>query len=283
MLDRRSNMCYNIIMNRLNTNKRAEILRCLIEGNSIRSTTRITHTSKDTVIKLLCDIGPACLDYQDKALRNLPCKHIQCDEIWSFCYCKKKNVPEGKKEILGYGDVWTWVGLCADSRLAIAWKVGKHDNIDASEFINNLASRLAYRMQLTTDGLKLYLDAVEKFFGPNVDYATLVKTHGSGCLREEEDKVADRCYLIGTPEAEHISTSYVERQNLTMRMTMRRFTRLTNGFSKKVENLTHAVSLHYMYYNFGKIHMTLKTTPAIKLGISNHVWSLKEIVGLISN
>ncbi len=274
-----------VIMNKLNIQKRAQILGCLVEGNSIRATTRLTGASKNTVTKLLVDIGRACSEYQDKAMRNLTCKRIQCDEIWSFCYAKEKNVPEEKKGQFGYGDVWTWTAICADSKLVPSFMVGNRDAETASVFMEDLASRLVHRVQLTTDGLKTYLNAVEETFGMNIDYGMLVKIYGPDLEKEkryspEKCIKADRVPITGNPEQKHISTSYVERQNLTMRMSMRRFTRLTNAFSKKVENLAYAVALHFMYYNFGRIHRTLRVTPAMEAGISDHVWTLEEIASL---
>lgn len=274
-----------VSMNKLTNKKRAQILRALVEGNSIRGTVRITGAAKNTVSKLLADVGTACLDYQDKALRNLKCKRIQCDEIWSFCYSKDKNVPESKKDQFGYGDVWTWTSICADTKLAPCWILGRRDADTAKEFMENLAGRLSNRVQLTTDGHKVYLDAVKGAFGSDIDYGMLVKTYGNTSEGEKRYSPAQctgakKGRVTGHPDKAHISTSYVERQNLTMRMSMRRFTRLTNAFSKKVENLSHAVSLHFMYYNFARVHKSLKTTPAMAAGIADHVWTLEEIAGL---
>ena len=239
----------------------------------------------NTCLKLLADAGTACLDYQDKTLRDLPCKRIQCDEIWQFCYAKDKNVPDEKQRQFGYGSVWTWVALCADTKIVPCWLVGSRDAYTAHAFIDDLAKRLKYRVQLTTDGLRVYADAVEAAFGADIDYSMLVKLYGDN--REDESRYSPgECIdcrevpISGNPDRKHISTSHVERQNLTMRMSMRRFTRLTNAFSKKVENLEHAVSLHYMWYNFARIHKTLRVTPAMEAGISDHVWSMEEIAGL---
>jgi IS1 family transposase len=249
----------------------------------------MTDTAKNTVVKLLVDVGQACYEYQDKALRNLTCKRIQCDEIWSFCYAKEKNVPADKKGQFGYGDVWTWTAICADSKLVPSWLVGSRDAEMASFFIEDLSSRLSHRVQLTTDGLRVYLDAIEGAFGADIDYAMLVKVYGESIEQKVEKRYSPPNYVssrkeivAGNPERKHISTSYAERQNLTMRMSMRRFTRLTNAFSKKVENLAYAVSLHFMYYNFARIHRSLRVTPAMEAGVSDHVWSLKEIIGLIN-
>jgi len=272
-------------MNRLNVQKRAAILGCLVEGNSIRATARLTGVSKDTVVKLLVDVGRACSDYQDKTLRNLTCKRIQCDEIWSFCYAKEKNVPEEKKGQFGYGDVWTWTAICAETKLVPSFMVGSRDGEAAKAFIDDLNSRLAHRVQLTTDGLKAYLEAVEDSFGADIDYAQLIKIYGTepeGERRYSPSKClgAEKVPVSGKPEYKHVSTSYVERQNLTMRMSMRRFTRLTNAFSKKVENLACAVALHFMWYNFGRIHKTLRVTPAMEAKVTDHVWTLEEIAKL---
>ncbi len=275
-------------MNRLTIQKRAQIISCLVEGNSIRSTVRMTGAAKNTVTTLLKEIGNACLDYQDEHLRGLECKRIQCDEIWSFCYAKKKNVPKDKKGQFGYGDVWTWTAICADSKLIPCWLVGSRDAYSANEFMHNLADRFRHRIQLTTDGHRPYLEAVNGAFGLDVDYAMLVKTYGEPKQRETrysppEFVCATKRLITGDPDPKDVSTSYTERQNLTMRMSMRRFTRLTNAFSKKIENLQAAVSLYFMYYNYGRVHSTLKTTPAIKAGLEDHVWSLEEIAGLFKD
>ena len=273
-------------MNKLSTEKRAQIIRCLVDGNSIRATTRITGASKNTVTKLLVDVGQACSEYQDKHLRNLTCNRIQVDEIWSFCYAKKKNVPDDLKGQFGYGDVWTWTAICADSKLVPSWLVGLRDIEHGQAFVDDLAGRMKNRIQLTSDGLKLYVDAVDEAFGCEIDYAMLIKLYGNApegekryspaaCIGTEVRKVR------GNPEGKHISTSYVERQNLTMRMSMRRFTRLTNAFSKKIDNLAHSVSLHFMYYNFARIHRTLKVTPAMAAGVTNKLWEIEDIVKLI--
>ena len=278
-------------MNRLTTEKRARILRCLVEGNSIRATVRITGAAKNTVVKLLCDIGEACEEYQYNTLRNLSCKRIQVDEIWSFCYAKDKNVPEDKRGRLGYGDVWTWVAICADTKLVPCWTVGGRDSETAREFLYDLSGRLTNRVQLTSDGLKAYRESVPDIFGDKVDFAQLHKVYGTprritprGDGHRFAPAVVLSCHgrkVIGKPDWRHVSTSYVERQNLTMRMGMRRFTRLTNAFSKKLENLENALALHFMYYNFCRIHKTLRVTPAIEAGVSDHVWELDEVVGLL--
>jgi len=277
-------------MNRLSIERRARIIGCLVEGNSLRATARMTDTAINTVVKLLVDVGKACSEYQDKALRNLTCKRLQCDEIWSFCYAKKKNVPEDKKGQFGYGNVWTWTAICADSKLVPSWLVGDRSAETAVVFMEDLASRFSHRVQLTTDGWKAYLEAVDGAFGIDIDYAMLVKIYGDSVEPKSEKRYSPAKFtgsikevIMGNPDKKHISTSYAERQNLTMRMSMRRFTRLTNAFSKKVENLAHAVSLHFMYYNFARIHKTLRVSPAMEAGISDHLWSLEEIAGLLDS
>ena len=274
-------------MNQLSTQRRCQILSCLIEGNSIRSTVRMTGASKNTVAKLLVDVGTACKRFMNEAMRDLPCERLQADEIWAFCYAKDKNVPEEKKGEFGYGDVWTFTAICADTKVVPCFRVGNRDLANAREFMGDLASRLSKRVQLTTDGHKMYIQAVEDAFGDDVDFAQLVKLYGEGdtekryspaqCVGARKDKIN------GDPEAKHVSTSYVERQNLTIRMSNRRFTRLTNAFSKKVENLEHSLALHFMHYNFCRIHKTLRVTPAMEAGISDHVWELEEVVGLLDN
>ncbi len=274
-------------MNRLNVKERANILGCLVEGNSIRATCRMTGAAKGTVLKLLANAGAACLAYHQTVVRNLTCKRIQCDEIWSFCYSKEKNVPADCKGVLGFGDVWTWTALCADTKLIVSYHVGMREIPDAMQLMDDLRSRLANRVQLTTDGHKAYLVAVNEAFGGDVDYAMLVKLYGEpkGEGNERRYSAGECCgtrkrRISGHPAKGGVSTSYVERQNLTMRMSMRRFTRLTNAFSKKVENLGHAVALHFMFYNFGRIHQTLRVTPAMEAGLTDHVWSLEEIAAL---
>ncbi|MEW8294075.1 MAG: IS1 family transposase [Candidatus Thiodiazotropha sp.] len=274
-------------MNKLSTKQRSQILRMLVEGNSIRATARIADVSRNTVDKLLRDAGGACLKYQEENLRGLTCKRIQCDEIWSFVGMKQKNVPEDLKGEFGYGDVYTWTAIDADTKLIPCWHAGTRGAESAREFISDLADRLDTRVQLTTDGHRAYLEAVEEAFGADVDYAMLVKLYGKTTKGDErryspaEFTGTEVKVISGDPDSDHISTSYVERQNLTMRTNIRRFTRLTNAFSKKVENHMHAISLHFMYYNFCRIHKSLRVTPAMEAGISDHVWSLEEVVGLI--
>lgn len=273
-------------MNKLTTKKRVQVISALVEGNSLRATSRITGVSKVTILRLLESLGAACLDYQDKVLRNLPCKRIQCDEIWSFCYAKEKNVPSDKKGQFGYGDVWTWVAIDPETKLVPSFMVGSRSALTAREFMDDLASRLANRIQLTTDGHRAYLEAVEDAFGSDVDYAMLVKLYGADSEPDTRYSPAEcigcrEISVAGRPDPKHISTSHVERQNLTMRMSLRRFTRLTNAFSKKVENHVWAIALHYMHYNFCRIHQTLRVTPAMEAGISDHVWTIEEIVELL--
>ena len=245
----------------------------------------MTGASMNTIQKLLADVGKASKEYQDRTLRNLPCKRIQCDEIWQFCYAKDKNVPADKRGQLGYGDVWTWVALCADTKLVPSWVIGRRDAATAYTLMSDLESRMSGRIQLTTDGLRAYLQAVEGAFGAGIDYSMLIKLYGNEAEKEVRYSPAE-CIgtrpigISGNPNPVHISTSFVERQNLTMRMSMRRFTRLTNGFSKKLANLESSVALHYMWYNFARVHKTLRVTPAMEAGVSDHVWTIEEIVRL---
>jgi len=275
-----------VSMNRLSTEQRVRVVAALTEGNSIRATCRMTGVAKNTVIKLLVELGEVCGRYQDKELRGLTCRRIQCDEIWSFCHAKEKNVPAEHKGEFGYGDVWTWTAIDADSKLILSWCIGGRDSYTALAFMQDVARRLTQRVQLTTDGHKAYLDAVERAFGQDIDYAMLQKLYGSDPEHEKRYSPA-KCIgadverIQGNPDPRHISTSYVERQNLTMRMHMRRFTRLTNAFSKKVQNLGHAVALHFFYYNFCRRHQTLGMTPAMAAGLTDHEWSIREVVALL--
>lgn len=273
-------------MNRLDPARQAQVIACLVEGNSIRSTVRMTGVAKNTVAKLLVEIGAACAKYQDETFRNLKLNRIQCDEIWSFVYAKQKNVTTEMLSDKHAGDVWTWTAIDSETKLVPCWMIGGRDAVAAHAFINDLAARLASRVQLTTDGFKAYLSAIEGVFGADIDYAMLVKIYGEtvegqkryspaeclGCKKEKR---------IGDPDPKHISTSYVERQNLTMRMSMRRFTRLTNAFSKKVENHAAALALHFMHYNFARKHQTLKMSPAMAAGITTKLWSIAHIVALL--
>ena len=277
-----------VSMNSLDSKKRAQVVAALVEGNSIRATVRMTGVAKNTIVKLLADLGMACAEYQDKAFQNLTCKKIQCDEIWSFVGAKAKNVPEDRKDEFGYGDVWTWVSMDADTKLVPCWLVGPRNTEAAMEFIHDLASRLSNRVQLTTDGHKPYLEAVESAFGGEIQYAQLVKIYGASPSRQDQIKYSPadclgckKVVVTGDPLLKDVSTSYIERQNLTMRMSMRRFTRLTNGFSKKVENHAHAIALHYMYYNFVRIHKSLRCTPAMAAGVTSKLWEIEDIVALL--
>ncbi len=273
-------------MNCLDANSRARIVSCLIEGCSIRATVRMTGAAKNTVVKLLADIGSACAAYHDRHVRNLRVRRLQSDEIWSFVGAKKKNVSIEKKQE-GWGDTWTWVGLDADSKMVVSYLVGGRDAGWGMEFMDDCASRIVGRVQITTDGHRVYLDAVENAFGADIDYAMLQKIYGAPSDEETRRYSPARCIgsdmkvVSGNPDPKHVSTSYVERQNLTMRMQMRRFTRLTNGFSKKIDNHRHMVALHYMHYNFCRVHQTLRVTPAMQAGISDHVWGVEELITLL--
>jgi IS1 family transposase len=275
-----------VSMNKLPHARRATILGMMVEGVSIRAITRMTGVSKNTVAKLVADAGQACLEYQDKALRDLSCQHIQADEIWSFVYAKQRNVPEEKRGQFGYGDVWTWTALDVDTKLIVAWYVGRRNARAAYEFMSDVADRLTNRVQLTTDGHGAYLSAVDTAFDREIDYAMLVKKYGD--LPEAEKRYSppvcigcDRQVVRGRPDPEHFSTSYVERQNLLMRMGMRRFTRLTNAFSKKLANHMHALSIYFMHYNFVRIHQTLRCTPAMEAKVTERLWSLEDIVTIV--
>jgi IS1 family transposase len=273
-------------MNKLTRQARAQILHLLCEGQSIRAVTRLTGCSKNTVAKLLVEAGHACAAYQDKHLRNLPCKRVQMDEIWSFVYAKAANVETAKFAPGNAGDVWTWTALCADTKLLISWYLGARDTDAAYSFVGDLRERLANRVQLTSDGHRPYLTAVDAAFGDDVDYAMLVKIYGADPQAEVRYSPAkclgaDKQPKIGNPDAKHISTSYVERSNLTMRMHMRRFTRLTNAFSKKLENHAAAIALHSMYYNFVRIHQTLRVTPAMAAGVTPKLWDMSDIVAML--
>ncbi|MEX2149029.1 MAG: IS1 family transposase [Steroidobacteraceae bacterium] len=272
-------------MNKLSIQKCAQILGRLVEGNSLRAKSRLADVSINTVTKLLVDVGTACSVYQDKALRNLPCKRIQIDEIWSFVYAKARNASMEKWAAGEAGDIWTWTAIDADTKLVPSWLVGNRTADAAMRFICDLKDRLEGRIQLTSDGLTFYPVAVEEAFGEAVDYSRLIKYHGPDPSKRGRYSPpiitgTERICCKGNPDQDHVSTSYVERQNLTMRMSMRRFTRLTNAFSMKVENHAHAVALHFMYYNFGRIHKTLRITPAMAAGVSDHIWSLEEIAKL---
>jgi IS1 family transposase len=280
-------------MNQLSTAERAQIIRCLVEGNSIRSTARMTGYARNTITTLLAQLGRACSEFQDRTLVNLPSRRIECDEIWSFVHAKAKNVPERFQGQYGYGDVWTWTAIDPDTKLVASWLVGWRGEPEAVDFLMDVRGRLANRIQLTTDGHVAYRGAVERVFGYDVDYAQLIKEYGveasedasPTARRYSPNKVTGQEVRIvtGDPNPEHISTSYVERNNLTMRMSMRRFTRLTNAFSKKVENHAAMVSLHFMFYNFARPHLSLgkNTTPAMATGVADHVWTVQEIAALL--
>jgi IS1 family transposase len=277
-------------MNKLSLDRQAQIIKVLCEGNSIRSTARITDSSINTVVKLLRAVGKACMEYQDKVMHNLTCDKLQCDEIWSFVYSKDKNVPEAHRGQFGFGDVWTFTAIDADTKLVPSWLVGLRTADCAKEFIMDLKDRITNRVQLSTDGHKMYLEAVENAFGGEIDFGQLVKLYGQTLETEKRYSPAkcigaEKHVIQGNPNTDDISTSYVERQNLTMRMSMRRFTRLTNAFSKKVENHEYALALYFMHYNFVRTHKTLANpyhrTPAMVAGLSNHIWTIDEIVKLL--
>ena len=275
-------------MNQLDAKKRAQVLMAICEGNSIRSVTRMFGVGKNTVARLLLAAGAACAQYQDKALRNLTCKRLQCDEIWSFCYAKDKNIPAERQGEFGVGSVWTWMALDADTKLIVSWMVGDRDAGSAHQFMKDLAGRLSHRVQLTTDGHAAYLSAVENNFGSDIDYAMLVKIYGAA--RETEARYSpaecigcNRKEISGKPDSKHVSTSYVERQNLTMRMHNRRFTRLTNAFSKRIDHHVAAISLHFMYVNFIRIHKTLRFTPAMAAGVTDRLWDMSDVVALLDD
>jgi IS1 family transposase len=277
-----------VAMNKLDRKARAQILGMMVEGVSMQSIARLTGVSKNTVAKLLKDAGEACLAYHDERVRNVKAKRVQCDEIWSFCAMKEKRVPRALRGSFGIGDVYTWTGIDSESKLIVSYLVGKRDARYAKAFVADLSERLANRVQLTTDGHKAYLAAVEDAFGSGVDYAMLVKLYGepSGHTTERKYSPNDCCGSIkgvvcGNPDEDRISTSHVERQNLSMRMGMRRFTRLTNGFSKKIENHEYALAIYFMHYNFVRIHSSLRISPAMAAGISEKLWSLEEVVALI--
>jgi IS1 family transposase len=265
--------------------KKLAVISALVEGCSVRSTVRLTGVSKGAVLRLLESVGAACQEYQNRTIRNVPAKRVQVDEIWSFCYCKQKNLTPAIAERQLAGDVWTFTAIDAETKLVISWGVGRRDAGFAADFLQDVASRVSNRIQLTTDGHKMYLTAVPDAFGESVDFAQLVKVYGNDPEGQKRYSPAQclgtqRVEVIGEPDQAHISTSYVERQNLNMRMNMRRFTRLTNAFSKKIENHIAMIALFHMHYNFARVHQTLRVTPAMEAGISSHVWSIQEIVSL---
>jgi len=272
-------------MNCLGTETRARVVNCLIEGCSIRATVRMTGVAKNTVVKLLADLGCACAAYHNRHVRNLKVRRLQCDEIWCFVGAKAKNVSAEKK-LEGWGDIWTWVGIDADTKLVVSYLVGGRDGGWAHDFMEDCAKRISNRVQITTDGHRAYLEAVENAFGSDIDYAMLQKIYGAPAENDTRYSPAtcigcDMKVVSGDPDPKHVSTSFIERQNLTMRMQMRRFTRLTNAHSKKADNHRHMVALHYMHYNYCRPHGTLRCTPAMEAGISNHIWTVGELIALL--
>jgi IS1 family transposase len=272
-------------MNKLSAEKKVAVITALVEGCSVRSTTRMTGVAKGTILRLLAEVGKACADYQDRVIQNVPAQRVQVDEIWSFVGCKQKQVTVEKMQAGICGDVWTFAAIEAQTKLVISWLVGRRDAGTATDFLQDVAGRLSNRIQLTSDGHKMYLTAVPDAFGEHIDFAQLVKVYGNDPEGEKRYSPAqwqssEKIARIGAPEVKHISTSYVERQNLTMRMNMRRFTRLTNAFSKKIDNHEHQVALFYMHYNFVRIHQTLRVTPAMAAGITGKLWSVHDVIAL---
>jgi IS1 family transposase len=275
-------------MNKLPTEKRIAILTALVEGSSLRATARMTDTAFNTVAKLFVDAGKACADYQDRTLRNLSCKRLQLDEIWSFVHAKQKNVARAKAAPADAGDVWTWVAIDAQTKLVPSWRVGDRSSETAIAFVDDLAARLANRAQITTDGHKPYLEAIEGASGGDIDYAVLIKVYGAAPEGEKRYSPAEcigtmRQRIEGNPDPRHVSTSFVERQNLTMRMSIQRFTQLTNALLKKLDNHAHSVALHYMHYNFCRIHKSLRVTPAMAAGVTDRLWSIGDMVKVLED
>ncbi len=273
MLDRSCIKDYNYYMNRKSISERTRIVQLLVEGNSLRSTSRIADCSINTVTKILIQTGAASGLYQDSIFFDLPCKNLQVDEIWSFVYAKSKNVRD---DMPPAGNVWTWTAICADTKLVPTWRIGSRDAQTAKEFIADLAPRMRGRVQLTSDGFSKYKDAVEESFGADIDYSMLIKQYDEnqryiGALKSAQ---------IGQPDNSKITTAHVERQNLTMRMSIKRFARKTNAFSKKIENHCHAISLHFMYYNFCRIHKSLRISPAMAAGVTDRLWSIEDVVSM---
>jgi IS1 family transposase len=285
-IDNKPSIEYHETVNRLPNERRVAVVSALVEGSSINAIVRMTGVAKHTILKLLEDMGCACAAYHHRHVRGVRVRRLQADEIWAFVGAKKKNVTLDQKA-QGWGDVWTWVGLDADTKLCVSYLIGDRGRDSAFAFILDCAERIVGRPQLTTDALKLYPDAVEEVFGSNVDYAQLHKIYGAPTEEDYRRYSPAKCIgcdmktVMGDPDPAHVSTSYVERSNLTMRMSMRRFTRLTNGFSKKLDNHGHAVALHFMHYNFCRIHKTLRVTPAMEAGIADHVWSIEELIALL--
>ncbi len=275
-------------MNKLPSEKRAQALQMMAEGISLRAMTRLTGISRTTLLKLLEDAGQAFSEYQDRTLVNLPCRRVQVDEAWAFSYCKQRNVATAKAAPEGAGDIWTWVGLDADSKLAVSWYVGGRDSQAAMTFIDDLAKRLAHRVQLTSDAHRPYLEAIEGAFGGDIDYAMLVKVYGPAPEGERRYSPpvcnGTKKYRVeGNPDPKHVSTSFVERSNLSIRMGNRRMTRLTNAFSKKAENHAHMMSIYFMHYNFVRIHQTLKITPAMGAGVTSKLWEMADMVKVLED
>jgi IS1 family transposase len=273
-------------MKQLTKDQRCAVVRCLCDGVSIRATTRITGVSKNAIQRLTRELGEAVLQYQENVLRNLPCKRLELDELWAFCYAKDKNLPDEMRGMPGVGSVWTWTALCAETKMIVSWRLGARDAANAHAFISDLSSRLANRVQVTTDGNRVYLDAVENYMGGNVDYAMLVKQYGANESPERAYSPAKclgakKTQIDGNPDMALVSTSYAERQNLNVRMQNRRYTRLTNAFSKSAEMLAYSVAISFMYHNFVRVHQTLKTTPAVAAGIAKHRWTVGEMVDLM--
>lgn len=275
-------------MKALSAAQKVQVVAGLVEGNSIASVSRMTGVTKKAILRLLEQLGCACAEYHNRTIRNLKVNRVEVDEIWQFCYAKEKNVPADKKGKFGYGDVWTTTGIDAQTKLIISYLVARRDARSAQKFMDDLRSRIVNHIQMTTDGHKVYVNAVENAFGGDVDYAMLIKIYGAPLQEDASTRYSpatcidcQTAVISGNPDPDYISTSYVERQNLTMRMGMRRFTRLTNGFSKKVENHGHAVALHFMHYNFCRVHKTLRVTPAMEAGIADHVWSIAELIALV--
>jgi IS1 family transposase len=276
-------------MNQLPIETRARVLSCLVEGVSLRATARLCGVAINTVVKLQIEAGQACAAFQDGAFRNLSCQRVQCDEIWSFVGCKEQHLKPGEKE-QGRGDCWTWTAIDPDSKLMLCWHVGLREAVDGIMFMEDLASRLKGRIQLSTDGHHGYLNAVENAFGANVDYGQAVKVYGPAEMNRIDARYSPgRCKEVrksaikGSPDFDNISTSHVERQNLNIRMGMRRFTRLTNAFSKKIENHGHALALYFMFYNFCRIHTTLRVTPAMEAGVADRVWEMSDVVKMMDS
>ncbi|MGA8574952.1 MAG: IS1 family transposase [Candidatus Cybelea sp.] len=287
MLDNARAVTHNREVNRLPLAARVQVLSALVEGNSIRATVRMTGVAKSTILRLLADVGDACDRYMDESMRNLACVRVQCDEIWTFCHAKERNLKRELRGKDGVGDMWTWTAMDADTKLVISWVLGKRTWSDADEFVFDLARRIKSYVQITTDGLGMYKDPIKRAFKHRADYGTEVKVFGFDETDEPNRKYSPlvvkemrRRQVHGAPDPAHITTAHIERQNLTMRMQMRRFTRLTNAFSKKAQNLQRTLALHFMHYNFCRKHQTLKTTPAIAHGLTDRAWSLQDLANL---